>query len=857
VSRGRLRIYLGAAPGVGKTYAMLDEARRRHERGTDVVVAYADTRGRPRTASMLQGLELIARRTEVVDGTEVEELDLAAVLARRPAVAVVDDLAHRNPPGWRHRHRHEDVQELLDHGIDVLATVGIESLASLQDVVERVVGERPADVVPDAVVRGADQVELVDMTPEALRRRVVHGNVVPIAEVEAALDGHFRPDTLAALRELALLWVADQVDERLQEHEGPARWETKERVVVALTGAPSGDRLIRRAARLARRATADLVGVHVEQPGAVVDHEVLDEHRRLLVELGGRYHEVVGADVPTALCDFARARNATQLVLGATGRSRWAELRRGSVVNAVLRAAGDIDVHVIGDEAADRPVPSRSVPPRRGRRRPHIGARRQIGAAAVALVAVVALAVTLDQIHPEPNLPTDLLLFLLVVLVSALLGGFAVGLATAAVSAVVVIWFLTPPVHTFSIDGAADVVALATFFAVSVAVSALVSRLARRSAAAARARVEAEGLARAAGSLVAGDDAAAEIVDALCLTFDRTGVVLALPDGDGDGWRIEATAGAPIEPGAVAAPGHAGVGDGPGDDGYSRVELPGGARLVHAGPPLNDDEQRVLSAFGAQLGHALERRRLEAEASRAAAAAQGDRLRTAILRAVSHDLRTPLASIKASATSLLQDDIDWTPEAQREFLEAIDEEADRLDAVVGDLLDMSRLEAGVVRPALSPVGLDEVVHGALASLSETTTVVARDVPATLPLVLADPALLQRSVANLVANALRHGSADGEPSVIGRSVGTEVELRIVDHGPGIPARDRDQLFEPFRRLGDRQGPAGVGLGLAVARGFVDAMGGRLRLDDTPGGGLTAVVTLPAAPSQADAVALGAP
>ncbi len=851
MSRGRLRIYLGAAPGVGKTYAMLDEARRRHERGTDVVVAYADTRGRPRTAAMLQGLELVPRRTGVVDGVEVQELDLDAVLSRRPAVAVVDDLAHRNPTGSRNRSRHEDIEELLAHGIDVLATVGIESLESLQDVVERIVGERPTDVVPDDVVRGADQVELVDMTPEALRRRVVHGNVVPVDQVDTALDGRFRPDNLAALRELALLWVADQVDESLHDHEQAQRWETRERVVVALTGAATGDRLIRRAARLARRSTAELLGVHVQQPGREVDQATLEEHRRLLDDLGGRYHEVVGADVPAALCDFARARNATQLVLGATRRSRWAELRRGSIVNSVLRAAGDLDVHVIGDDGdGEHDGPGEPTTAPRTRRRPHLSGRRRAFAGGVSLVAVVLLAVVLDQLRPEPNLPTDLLLFLLVVLVSALLGGFAVGVATAAVSALVVTWFLTPPVHTFTIDGAGDAVALVTYFVVSVAVSALVSRMAQRSADAERARLEAEGLARAAGSLVGGDDATAEIVDALCTTFDRSGVVLAVPDGDG--WRIEAAAGAPIDPSALAGPTSTTA-----DGGLARVELPGGARLVHGGPPLNSDDQRVLGAFAAQLGHALERRRLEGEAAQAAAAAQGDRLRTAILRAVSHDLRTPLASIKASATSLLQDDITWTPEAQRDFLETIDEEADRLDTVVGDLLDMSRLEAGVVQPTLSPVGLDEVVHGALASLSETTGVVTRDVPTGLPPVLADPALLQRSVANLVANALRHGSADGAPSVIARSVGTEVELRVVDHGPGVPARDREQLFEPFRRLGDRQSAPGVGLGLAVARGFVDAMGGRLRLDDTPGGGLTAVVTLPAAPAPADAITLGAP
>jgi two-component system sensor histidine kinase KdpD len=845
VSRGRLRIYLGAAPGVGKTYAVLDEARRRHERGTDVVVAFADTRGRPRTAAMLHDLEIVPRRTAVVDGREVEELDVEAVLARHPAVAVVDDLAHTNAPGSRNRSRHQDVAELLDHGIDVLATVGIESMQSLQDVVERVVGVRSAEVVPDGVVRGADQVELVDMTPEALRRRVVHGNVVPAAEVDAALAGRFRPDTLAALRELALLWVADQVDERLHDSEHAERWETRERVVVALTGAPSGDRLIRRAARLARRSTAELVGVHVQEPGRPVDQARLEEHRRLLADLGGRYHEVVGTDIATALCDFARARHATQLVLGASRRSRWAELRRGSVVGRVLREAGDLDVHVIGDDGdapggadddptADRPARRQ----RRARRQGHVGPRRQVAAAGASLALIGVLTAVLDQLHPVPNLPTDLLLFLLVVLGAALLGGFVVGVVTAAVSAVSATWFLTPPVHTFTISGTGDALALATFLFVSVAMSGLVDLMSRRSADAARARIEAEGLARAAGSLAGGDDAVGEIVETLCATFERTGVVLVVREGRG--WRAEAAAGAPIDPD---------------DERLAAVDLPGGARLVHDGPSLNDDDRRVLAAFAAQLGHALERRHLEAEATRAAATAQGDRLRTAILRAVSHDLRTPLASIKASATSLLQDDIAWTPDAQREFLVAIDEEADRLDAVVGDLLDMSRLEAGVVRPTLSPVGLDEVVQGALASLSEATADgVGRDVPANLPPVLADPALLQRSVANLVANALRHGSADGPPSVVGRSVGQEVELRVVDHGPGVPARDREQLFEPFQRLGDRQSPAGVGLGLAVARGFVDAMGGRLRLDDTPGGGLTAVVTLPAAPAT---VALGAP
>ena len=583
--------------------------------------------------------------------------------------------------------------------------------------------------------------------------------------------------------------------------------------------------------------------MHVQQPGQVVDQDRLEEHRRLLADLGGRYHEVVGTDVASALCDFARARHATQLVLGATRRNRWAELRRGSVVNAVLREAGDLDVHVIGGDAdtdsTDTPGDRSRSPARpahRARRQAHIPARRRATAAVVALASLVVLALALARFRPEPNLPTDLLLFLLVVLGAALLGGFTLGVATAVVAADrrdLVPHPTSAHVHDqrgIRRGGPGD----------------LPGRVGGRE----RPRVPARRSGRPTPSVpesrprawpappAAWREARTPSARSSMPSASRsTGTVSRSWYPTVDGWRVEATGGAPIDTN---------------DPALSRVDLPGGAQLVHDGPLLNSDDQRVLAAFAAQLGHALERRRLEGQAARAAAAAQGDRLRTAILRAVSHDLRTPLASIKASATSLLQDDIAWAPDAQREFLEAIDEEADRLDAVVGDLLDMSRLEAGVVRPALSPVGLDEVVHSALASLSETTGgVVACDVPSALPPVLADPALLQRSVANLVANALRHGSADGGPSVVGRSIGTEVELRVVDHGPGVPARDREQLFEPFRRLGDRQGPPGVGLGLAVARGFVDAMGGQLRLDDTPGGGLTAVVTLPSAPASAPA------
>lgn len=808
---------------------MLDEGQRRRERGTDVVVAFVDTHGRPRTEALTQRLEVVPAHRRVIGTEVVEQLDLPAVLARRPAVALVDDLARPNTPGTPHRWCFEDVEELLAAGIDVVTTVDISQIDSVRDVVERILGDTSSCVVPDSLVRGAEQVELIDMTPQALRRRVTHGNVVAPERIDAALVSSHREDTLTALRELALLWVADQVEERL--HHGPdaapfrAHRETRERIVVALTGAPSGAHLIRRASRLAQRSSSELIGVHVRGVGqelADEERDRLEQHRVLLSSFGGSLHEVVDADPAQALVEFARGRHATQIVMGTSHRSRWVEFRSGSIVSRVLRSAREIDVHVISDDE--------HAPPRPGSRRHPmlLPLRRRILGLFVGLVGIVLLTSVLAGIHPATSLSTDLLLFLLVVLAVALIAGVVAGVVTALVSFLAATWFLTPPLHTFTVAVGQDLVALITFFIVSLVMSLLVSQLARRSGDAERSRMEAEGLARAAASLVGSEQAVSEILAVLRRSFDRRGVVLVLPSDDG--WQIDAQAGDAIDITDRRLP---------------EISIPGGGRLIHDGPPLSADDDRVLHAFCATLGTALERRRLQREAAEAAAAAQGDQLRTAILRAVSHDLRTPLSSIKASASSLLQTDVDWPPEAQREFLLTIDEEADRLNTVVGNLLDMSRLEAGVVRPARDLVDLAETVWSSLSSLSESTSTVEVAIADGLPPVVADQALLQQAVANLVANALRHGSSsDGGVLLLARRVGATVELRVVDHGPGLRPHDRERLFEPFQRLGDRAGGAGVGLGLAVARGFIEAMAGSLHLEDTDGGGLTAVVVMPA-------------
>jgi len=826
-TRGTLRIYLGAAPGVGKTYAMLNEGRRRAERGTDVAVGFVETHGRDHTAAQIGDLDVVPRRAVPYRGTTVEEMDLDAVLARRPEVVLVDELAHTNVPGTRYGKRWEDVRDLLDAGIDVITTVNIQHLESVNDVVERITGVRQRETIPDAVVRAADQIELVDMAPEALRRRMAHGNIYAADRIDAALANYFRPGNLAALRELALLWVADRVDDALEEyrerHGITEPWETRERVVVAVTGAPSADDLIRRAARIATRARGELLGVHVRSDeGLVVEDGHVGEQRRLLEEMGGTYHETAGSDIAAALVDFARAENATQLVLGASQRSRLTELVRGSVINRVVRLSGPIDVHVIShrpDDEADRTVP-------RVRRHPAtLAPRRRAAGWALAALGLPALSAVLVSMRDDVSLPSILLLFLLLVVTVATVGGLAPALATALVGFLLVNRLFTPPLHTWTIAEAENLLALAIFLVVATVVSALVAAAARRTAEATRAAAEASTLASLAGT-IASPDPLPVLVDHLQHAFGLTGAAL-LREVDGT-WQVEASAGeAPTSPA----------------DADQVRPLGGDLVLAVRGSDLAAEDRRVLNAFVAQLAAAIDRRRVGAQAARAAALAEADELRSALLQAVSHDLRTPLAGIKASASSLRQHDIDWSNEDRDEFLATIEDETDRLTALVVNLLDMSRIQAGAVAPALRAVGLEEVVPAAVAGLGPRAAQVTVDVPESLPPVAADPALLERAVANLVENAVAHSPAGAPVRVEAGEVAGRVLIRVIDRGPGIAPAERERVFQPFQRMDDSPSHgAGVGLGLAVARGFTRAMGGDLTIDDTPAGGTTMILEL---------------
>ncbi|WP_212824531.1 sensor histidine kinase KdpD [Catellatospora sp. TT07R-123] len=844
MARGQLRIYLGAAPGVGKTYAMLEEAQRRRGRGTDVVVGFVETHGRRQTAQLLDGLELVPRRQLAYRGAAFTEMDVDAVLSRAPQVVVVDELAHTNVPGSRHAKRWQDVLELLDAGITVLSTVNIQHLESLNDVVQQITGVVQRETVPDRVVRQADQVELVDMTPEALRRRMAHGNVYTPDRVDAALGNYFRVGNLTALRELALLWLADKVDDQLDsyraQHGIGKTWETRERVVVALTGGPEGETLIRRSARIAGSSKgADLLAVHVARNDGLAgaDATLLARQRLLVESVGGTYHQVVGADIPAALLDFARGVNATQLVLGASRRGRLARLLAPGVgVNTITRS-GQIDVHLVSHEQA---APARHRGLAAGASA--LSARRRAAGYALALAGLPLLTLALYALRGSLSLASDILLYLASVIAVALVGGLWPALVAAVLGSLLLNYFFTPPVHTFTIARRENALALAVFVLVAAAVSAVVDLAARRTREAAQASADASTLATVAGSVLRGARPLQALLDHLRETFHLDAVtLLELRDtastgperlDDPGSWQVAASVGGP--PAATPAQGDATV---PADD---RVVL------VLRGPALPAADRRVIEAFAAQSAVALRQERLAEEAARAKPLAEADRMRTALLAAVSHDLRTPLASAMAAVASLRSEDVTFSPEDQQELLATAGESLDRLTQLVSNLLDMSRLQAGALGVAAVTIWLEDAVPAALDELGPPGRGVQVRIPDDLSAAVADPGLLQRVLVNIVANALRFSPPGRPPLVTASEHGDQVELRVIDHGPGIPDDQRERVFAPFQRLGDRDNETGVGLGLALSRGLTEAMGGTLLPETTPGGGLTMVLSLPAVP-----------
>ena len=842
MTRATFRIYLGAAPGVGKTHAMLNEGWRRRERGADVVIGIVETHGRANTAEQVRNLEIVAKRGVEYRGATLAEMDIDAILARKPELCLVDELAHTNAPGSRNEKRWQDVIELLDAGIEVISTVNVQHLESLNDVVERITGVVQRETVPDSVVRGADQIELVDMSPEALRRRMAHGNIYPAERIDTALGNYFRPGNLGALRELALMWVADRVEESLQgyleAHSIADAWETRERIVVAISGAQSSDGLIRRGGRIATRTRGELLGVHISRSDGLSTRgtsEALEPRRRLLEELGGKYQEIVSDEPSTALVEFAQSVRATQLVVGASAQQRLRARQRNSFVQRVIARAGTIDVHVIGmapgDDPGERPESSHGLHLLRERSVRSVNRRRRRTAAAISAVGLPLLTLILSSVRSSVGLPTVLLAFLTLVLAVAAVGGRRVSLLTAVVAALIENWFFVTPLHTFSVNQVEDVVAIVMFLLVAGTVGTLVERAAQRADDALRARTEAEAFARTSATLASDPNPIPELVEYVRATFGFASVAV-LTGGPADtDWQVVAASGypVPVKPS-----------DGTSFPLRSSESTPDHV-LVLTGRALNDDDRRVMAVFTTQFALGLENARLGRDAEHSAVMTEVDATRTALLQAVSHDLRSPLAAIKTYVTGLRADDVTWSAEQVAEGLAAIDEETDRLNRLVGNLLDAGRLQAGTTAMHCRPTPIAEVVSSALNGLVGSVDV---RLSGPLPMVMADPALLERSLANVVSNALRY-QRKGEAVVVdGAAMKNFVYIRVVDRGPGIAVADRQRVLAPFQRLGDRHTSEGVGLGLSIATGFVTAMGGTFALDDTPGGGLTVTIGIPA-------------
>ena len=853
--RGRLKIFLGAAPGVGKTYEMLLTAQAKRRDGVDVVVGVVETHGRKDTEALVAGLEVVPRRPVDYKGRLLDEMDLDAILARRPKIVLVDELAHTNAAGSRHAKRYLDVEELLAAGIDVYTTLNIQHVESLNDVVAKITRVRVRETVPDSIVDRADDIEVIDLTPEDLIQRLREGKVYVPRTAERAIRHYFSAGNLTALRELALRRTAQRVDDQLlthmQAHAIAGPWAAGERLLVCVNEDPNCAAVVRYARRQAERLRAHWTAIHVETTRALrlteAERDRIADALRLVEKLGGEAVTVPGRDVADTVVDYARSNNVAHIVIAKSGRSRWSELLHGSVASSLIRRAGDISVHVIAGDSGG-PIPPKTVKTAPGRRAafewwPFL--------ASTAYVAV-ALAVgrVLQQVLDVSNIA---LVFLTAVLTSAVTGGLLPSLYASLISVLAFNYFFLPPLYNFTIADPENIVALFFFAVVAVIASNLTARV-RAQAVTARQRAKTtEDLylfSRKLAGVVTMDDllwATAHQIAAML----KVHVVVLLPDGD----TVEVRAGYPpediIEDADLAAAKWAWENNRPAGRGADT--LPGAKWLflpmrtgrgavgvvgidTGAGEGgrqsalLTPDERRLLDALIDQAALAVERVTLAEDVDRARLAAETERLRSALLTSISHDLRTPLASILGSATSLNSYGPMLDEDGRRELTSTIQEEAERLNRFIANLLDMTRLESGAIRPNSGPVDLAEVVGSALERAGKILAghTVEVDLAADLPMLELDAVLFEQVLFNLLDNAAKYAPAGSRIQV--RAAAEEdgqVRIEVMDEGDGIPPADVERIFDKFYRVHaqDRQ-RAGTGLGLAICRGFVEAMGGTI-------------------------------
>jgi two-component system sensor histidine kinase KdpD len=867
-SRGKLTIFFGAAPGVGKTYAMLEAARSERDLRRDVVIGIVETHGRYDTAALTIGLELLPRRKLDYRNVKLEELDLDAALARRPGVILIDELAHTNAPGSRHAKRWQDVEELLDAGIDVYTTVNVQHIESLNDVVAQITGIIVRETVPDRILEKADEIRLVDLPVAELLERLAEGKVYLPEQARRAMEGFFKKASLTALRELALRQTAERVDDQMltqKRAEGVERaWPVTERILVCVSPSPSSARLIRSARRMATSFRAEWIAAYVETPASLrmsdADRERVAQNLRLAEQLGGETVRLSGEHAAQEVLAYARSRNVTKIVVGKPTHPRWRDIIRQSFLDELVRGSPDIDVHVItgdGRSESSPPPPPQQVPGKPA---------TDWGGFLAALGAVGVSSLGSWIFFGRRELADVVMVYLFGIVLVAMRFGYGPSIVATVLAVLSFDFLFVPPYLSFSVTDLRHTVTFGVMFGVAIVISRLTKRIRdqaltarQREDRAARLYAMSRELAATSSTDVLVRIAAKHIGEA----FEAdVGILLPGPDGklavaggDARGQPYELDA---KDSGVVDWVWSRGAPAGQDTDtlplASARFLLLRGARdkvgvlavRPRHGRTFVDPEQRqLLDTFASQVASSLERTRFAEEAQRSEVAAEAERLRSSLLSSVSHDLRTPLGVITGATSTLLQDGSPLDPASRRDLLESVHEEAERLNRLVRNLLEMTKIASGAIEPKKEWHPLDEIVGVALNRLDArmqgrpVTVDLARDLPP-IPL---DPVLVEQVFLNLLENALKY-TPPGSPIDIRASTAPgAVLVEIADRGPGIPPSEQEQVFEKFYRLKREVSDGGAGLGLAICRGIIEAHGGKMWVEERAGGGASFRLTLP--------------
>jgi two-component system sensor histidine kinase KdpD len=865
--RGRLKIFLGYAAGVGKTYAMLEAAHQRRGEGVDVVIGYIETHKRAETEAMVANLETLPRKGVDYHGVSIPEMDVDGLLARRPRLALVDELAHTNAPGSRHPKRYQDVLELLDSGIDVYTTLNIQHLESLNDIVAQITGVQVRETIPDKVINEASELELIDLPPDELLTRLNEGKVYVPEQAARAIEKFFRKGNLTALREMTMRRAAERVDDQMRAYMQSRAinkvWAASERILVCVSPSGLGERLVRSARRLADELNAECLALYVETPSHLSlpqeKRDQISRTLRLAEELGAHTQTVPCANSPQAIAqtimDYARKHNVTKIVAGKPVRPRWLDLMRGAMVDELIYRSGDIDVYVItSSEPASIPLEDNPF-------QPHSSWKRYLWSAVLVITATI-----LGQFFGREFSPTNLGMFYLIpVVIAAVYLGRGPSILASLLGVVAFDYFFVPPFYTFAVSDTEYLLTFTVMLVVGLVISALAVQAREQAQAAQRRESD-----TAAMYALSRDFAAAEALESVLKAvrthiapeFGRD-VIVFLPKGD-TLVLYEDASNVPLpetrEPELSLAmwtyrnaqPAGTGTNTLPGADALylplktSRLTVGVlSIKPIQKGQVLTAEQRRLLEAFASQAAQAIERVHLAEQSRQIKLLQSAEKLQNALLNSISHDLRTPLVSITGALTSLDEQEQNLAYDKKRSLIKTARGEAERLNRLVGNLLDMTRLEAGVLNLRPQPSELQDVIGTSLGQLDARLAgrEVRVEVPEAFPLVSLDYVLIVHVLSNVIDNALKY-SPEGSPlEILAQVKKNEMLISVLDRGLGIPEGDQERVFDKFYRVQRPDQVTGTGLGLAICKGIVEAHGGRIWARNRDGGGTVLTLALP--------------